>query len=693
MPIPLPVLAGTPVPQPVAATSPENADRVVQLARWSQDRVSNEDLPGWSPQGTWLFVPSTMGVRLYSNDDFTNYRLIETGKHPTFSPDEKFIASAVNPPGTIRLTDVQSGDMVKEWRPHDAAITDLWFRGDILFSRDENDVLVANDFTADPPAELLRTQVGDGEIFTLSDGSTLIEVDTDLTQQPPTQRLQICRVSENRCESGTNVDMGLDGLLLGISPDFTENQGSVVIWKNNGEVVAQNAFGQEISTLGIYTDTTTIPNVRISPHGKYVVIGNEIRRIQDGQVIATGETLANQLGQDYPVYLELASFSPDEHYLAVVELPVDGLLLNLGDGEIYSLRPPEILSSGMTPPPTFRPDSQEVMFAVIGPGGSIRVFSTADGNVKGEIDAKSANAILRMAFTSAGDLAVLYPAELQIRSLHDGQILRTIRHNAGLDIALMEDGFYSKSDSSYDKIEYLFTPYNTQQPSRKMVFQRAPEEATGYNYTVYYSSLDVSRGFLFTFSPDHRYLIREAPHEASEGSRESIVVLYDVNHPEPIRTALPRPGGGYLSKLVFAPDSSLLAIGLEKEVILLSIPDMNIVGQQTTENEITGLAFALDGKTIAIATESAQVLLWNFERGTLERLDTQAEKNRTPTFSADGRLLAIVVPDGIQLWDVSARQLLRTLEAPDVVSLAFSPDQKLLVAGAEQDVIYLWGVR
>ena len=169
-------------------------------------------------------------------------------------------------------------------------------------------------------------------------------------------------------------------------------------------------------------------------------------------------------------------------------------------------------------------------------------------------------------------------------------------------------------------------------------------------------------------------------------------MLYDVNHPEPIRTALPRPGGGYLSELVFAPDSSLLAVGLEKDVILLSIPDMNIVGQQTTENEITGLAFGPDGKAIAIATESAQVLLWNFERGTLERLDTQAEKNRTPTFSADGRLLAIVVPDGIQLRDVSARQLLRTLEAPGVVSLAFSPDQKLLVAGAEEDVIYLYGV-
>jgi len=564
-------------------------------------------------------------------------------------------------------------------------------RGDILFSRDENDVLVANDFTADPPAELLRTQVGDGEIFTLSDGS-ILEVDTDLTQQPPTQRLQICRVSENRCESGTNVDMGLNVLLLGISPDFTENQGSVVIWKNNGEVVAQNAFGQEISTLGIYTDTTTLPNVRISPHGEYVVIGNEIRRIQDGQVIATGETLANQLGRDHPLDFDQVSFSPDEHYLAVSALPFDNLLLNLENGEIYSLSRPD-LKSGRIPGPTFRPDSREVMFAVIGLGGGIRVFSTADGNVKGEIDANSANAILRMAFTSAGDLAVLYPAELQIRSLHNGQILRTIRHDAGLNIALMEDGFYSKSDSFYDKIEYLFTPYNTQQPSRKMVFQRAPEEATGYGYTVYYSSLYVSRGFLFTFSPDHRYLIREAPNEASEGSRESIVVLYDVNHPEPIRTALPRPGGGYLSELVFAPDSSLLAVGLKKDVILLSIPDMNIVGQQTTENEITGLAFALDGKTIAIATESAQVLLWNFERGTLERLDTQAEKNRTPTFSADGRLLAIVVPDGIQLWDVSARQLLRTLEALDVVSLAFSPDQKFLVAGAKQDVIYLWGVR
>ena len=692
-PIPLPVLAGTPVPQPVAAISPENADRVVQLARWIQDRVSYEGSPGWSPQGTWLFVPSTTGVRLYSNDNFAHYRLIETGTHPVFSPDEKFIASTVNPPGTIRLTDVQSGDTIREWRPHNAAITDLWFIGNILLSRDENNVIIASDFTADPPAELLRTQTGGGKIFTLPDLNTLIEINTDLDQQPPTQQIQICRIAENKCEGGTNVDMGLDGLLLGISPNFNEGRGIVVIWKNYGEVVVLDSFGQGISTLGIYTDTTRLPHVRISPRGTYVVIGNEIRRAQDGQVIATGETLANQLGRDYPVHIDGVSFSPDERYLAIGRSPIDCLLLNLENGEIYSLKPPTI-GSGKLPPPVFRPDSQEVMLAIIGPGGNIRVFSTADGRMKGEIDANAGSAVLRMAFTTAGDLAVLYPAELQVRSLHDGQILRTIRHNAGLDVALMEDGFYSLNDSFRNEVEYQFTPYTTQQPSRKMVVQRASEEETGYNLAINYVDFHVSRSFLFTFSPDHRYLIREAVHKDSDWSRKSsIVVLYDMDRPESLRTALPRPGGKHFSKLLLAPDSSLLAIGLEKEVILLSIPDMNIVEQHTTESEITGLAFAPDGKTIAIATDSAQFLLWNFERGTLERLDTRAEKNYQPAFSADGRLLAIAVPDGIQLWDVSDRQLLRTLEIPAVLSLAFSPDQKLLVAGTRQDIIYLWGVR
>jgi WD40 repeat protein len=508
-------------------------------------------------------------------------------------------------------------------------------------------------------------------------------VERDLDQQPPTQQVQICKFAEKRCEIGM-----LDGLLLGKSPNIG---GIAVILKNNGEVIAVDPSGQEISTLGIYTDTTNLPNVHISPRGTYVVIGNEIRRVQDGQVIATGETFAQKVGQDIPVDLDLLIFSPDEHYLAVRDVGIPrGFLLNLENREIYLLRLPEA-SMGTFSSPTFRPDSQEVMFPVVGPGVSIPVFSTADGSVKGEIDANSGSAVLRMAFTSAGDLAVLYPAELQVRSLRDGQILQTIRHNAGLSVALMENGFYSQNRSpDYDKIEYIFTPYNTQQPSRKMAFQQVSEE-TGF--VTVYSDLDVSRGPLFAFSPDHRYLIREVSHMASPESISTEVVLYEVDRPDPLRTALRRPSSpSGLSSLVFAPDSSLIAVGLEKDVILLSIPDMNIVGQQTTENEITGLAFAPDGKTIAITTESAQVLLWNFERGTLEQLDTQAKKNRTPTFSSDGRLLAIVVPDGIQLWDVSARQLLRTLEASDVVSLAFSPDQKLLVAGAEEDVIYLYGV-
>ncbi|NIO69913.1 MAG: hypothetical protein GTN71_13035, partial [Anaerolineae bacterium] len=43
------VLAGTPVPWPAAAISPENADRVAQLARWGQGTVNEV---AYSPDGT-----------------------------------------------------------------------------------------------------------------------------------------------------------------------------------------------------------------------------------------------------------------------------------------------------------------------------------------------------------------------------------------------------------------------------------------------------------------------------------------------------------------------------------------------------------------------------------------------------------------------------------------------------------------
>lgn len=98
----LPVLAGTPLPRPVAAISPENANRVMQLARWGKGTAYGVT---YSPDGRLLAVASSLGIYLYDAETLAEVRFIETDawiSSMAFSPDGTLLASA-SQDGTVRL--------------------------------------------------------------------------------------------------------------------------------------------------------------------------------------------------------------------------------------------------------------------------------------------------------------------------------------------------------------------------------------------------------------------------------------------------------------------------------------------------------------------------------------------------------------------------------------------------------------
>lgn len=78
---------------------------------------------------------------------------------------------------------------------------------------------------------------------------------------------------------------------------------------------------------------------------------------------------------------------------------------------------------------------------------------------------------------------------------------------------------------------------------------------------------------------------------------------------------------------------------------------------------------------------------------TRPRLNTASESVGQLAFTPDGSLLAVVVKDAVQLWDVATNRLLRSLDAPYALSVAFSSDQKLLAAGSRRSAIYLWAIK
>src|SRR5262249_1428334 len=105
------------------------------------------------------------------------------------------------------------------------------------------------------------------------------------------------------------------------------------------------------------------------------------------------------------------------------------------------------------------------------------------------------------------------------------------------------------------------------------------------------------------------------------------------------------------------------------------------------------IAFSPDGKLLAAGggPGSGTVLVWDRDTGRRVAVRTPGHIIR---FSPDGTLLAVGSEKTVRLWDVTGWDELVTFRGhtEPVISLAFSPDGKLLVTGDWGGDLLLWDV-
>src|SRR5574342_49652 len=112
-----PLASGTPLPGNLLAISPDNADQLIQLARWGKGKINQL---AWAPGGKWFAVASSLGIYVYDAATLEEVRFIETDASIpkiAFSPNAKTLASG-SADGKIQLWRFADGKLLHTLTEH-----------------------------------------------------------------------------------------------------------------------------------------------------------------------------------------------------------------------------------------------------------------------------------------------------------------------------------------------------------------------------------------------------------------------------------------------------------------------------------------------------------------------------------------------------------------------------------------------
>jgi WD40 repeat protein len=164
---------------------------------------------------------------------------------------------------------------------------------------------------------------------------------------------------------------------------------------------------------------------------------------------------------------------------------------------------------------------------------------------------------------------------------------------------------------------------------------------------------------------------------------------------------------GNIRSLAFAPDGKTLAVAIgwetNRNVQFWDTATWKLRGNPDAHRDGAGaLAFTHDSKVLASGSHDRTVKLWDVATATeLATLQGHTRLIEGVAFSPDGSILASCdaiwrepgLPGEIKLWDVATRkELLSIAHEAGVWCVAFSPDGKTLAAGGGNRTLKLYDV-
>ncbi len=189
------------------------------------------------------------------------------------------------------------------------------------------------------------------------------------------------------------------------------------------------------------------------------------------------------------------------------------------------------------------------------------------------------------------------------------------------------------------------------------------------------------------FSPDSQRLV--------SAGMDGVAVLWSVADGKALRRC--EGDTGVLSCVAFSPDATLIALGGADADIVLWQPENGGRSWRLRghSGDVTGVTFTPDGKTLISSSRDGTLRWWDLETRN-ERLRVQAHPDGVHglALSPNGQRLASAGgwDRSVKIWDVSNGQELHKLtgHTSQVTSVAFGPDNALLVSGSWDETVLLW---
>jgi len=151
-----------------------------------------------------------------------------------------------------------------------------------------------------------------------------------------------------------------------------------------------------------------------------------------------------------------------------------------------------------------------------------------------------------------------------------------------------------------------------------------------------------------------------------------------------------KPAAGRIAAVAFSPDGKTLAAASTSGVIQLwDTTNGAAVGNWADLQTLICLAFSPDGKTLATASWEGGATLWDVQNASVRTvLRGHTDAIESIVFSADGRMLATASWDGtVKLWDVESGRCRQSIQGPGTQrAVAWSADGKTLAVGTSDSL-------